>query len=98
MELSICSPGSGVKDSYTKFVDLCDAKIEKMCQRKQSHRIIFTWFGNFSTAMISLFKEKYKMRQYNFFFSQNNTPNPNLINNDIYILHCGFKMGQAFAP
>ena len=34
MELSICSPGSGVKDSYTKFVDLCDAKIEKNVSKK----------------------------------------------------------------
>ena len=43
----------GIEGVYTKFLDLWDAKkIEKnMCQGKQSHNAIFTWFDNLSMSM-----------------------------------------------
>ena len=87
-----------MKDSYTKFVDLCDAKIEINVSKKTitQDNIYVVWkffYGNDFT-----FQGKIQDAAVQFFFSQNNTPNPNLTSNDIYILHCGFRMGQASAP
>ena len=76
MELSICSPSSGVKDSYMKFVDLCDAKIEKNVSKKTITQDNIYVVRKFFYGNDFTFQGKIQDAAVQIFFSQNNTPKP----------------------
>ena len=81
-----------------KFVDLCDAKIEKNVSKKTITQDNIYVVRKFFYGNDFTFQGKIQDAAVQIFFSQNNTQNPNLTNKNIYILHCGFRMGQASTP